>query len=203
MSFSRRSPRRRPQHADYFSADAEMVPCLSIGGDFYDYLDLDGSFGFVLGDVAGKGASAGLLGARVQEIFAHRAPGADPATPVATINSAMVKKGLEARFVTIFYGILSPEGRLTYCNAGHNPPLLVGQNGVRRLKTGGLIVGLFEEATYEQEVVSLNPGDTLITSVTACQRPRMRTGPSSATSGSSSASTPRRAISRHASWSSR
>ena len=140
-----------------------MVPCLSIGGDFYDYLDLDGSFGFVLGDVAGKGASAGLLGARVQEIFAHRAPGADPATPVATINSAMVKKGLEARFVTIFYGILSPEGRLTYCNAGHNPPLLVGQNGVRRLKTGGLIVGLFEEATYEQEVVSLNPGDTLIT----------------------------------------
>ena len=152
-----------PPTRDYFSADAEMVPCLSIGGDFYDYLDLDGSFGFVLGDVAGKGASAGLLGARVQEIFAHRAPGADPATTAATINSAMVKKGLEARFVTIFYGILSPEGRLTYCNAGHNPPLLVGQNGVRRLKTGGLIVGLFEEATYEQEVVSLNPGDTLIT----------------------------------------
>ena len=51
-----------------------MVPCLSIGGDFYDYVDLDGSLGFVLGDVSGKGAAAGLLGARVQEIFAHRAP---------------------------------------------------------------------------------------------------------------------------------
>jgi serine phosphatase RsbU (regulator of sigma subunit)/pSer/pThr/pTyr-binding forkhead associated (FHA) protein len=152
-----------PPKRDYFSAAAEMVPCLSIGGDFYDYLDLDGSFGFVLGDVAGKGASAGLLGARVQEIFAHRAPGSDPATTVATINSTMVKKGLEARFVTIFYGILSPNGELTYCNAGHNPPLLVGNGGVQRLKTGGLIVGLFEEAEYEQEVVTLSPGDTLIT----------------------------------------
>ncbi len=152
-----------PPTRDFFSAAAEMVPCLSIGGDFYDYLDLDGSFGFVLGDVAGKGASAGLLGARVQEIFAHRAPGSDPATTVSTINAAMVKKGLKARFVTIFYGILSPNGQLTYCNAGHNPPLLVGKSGVQHLKTGGLIVGLFEEAVYEQEVVTLSPGDTLIT----------------------------------------
>ena len=75
----------------------------------------------------------------------------------------MVKKGLEARFVTLFYGILSADGELTYCNAGHNPPLLVGKNGVRRLTTGGLSVGLFDEATYEQAVVALRPGDTLIT----------------------------------------
>ena len=153
-----------PPTRDYFSAAAEMVPCLSIGGDFFDYLDLDPSFGFMLGDVAGKGAAAGLLGARVQEIFALRAPGADPAPTVATINAVMVKKGLEARFVTIFYfyGILAPDGELTYCNAGHNPPLLVSKGGVRRLTTGGLIVGLFDEAEYEQEVVTMSPGDTLI-----------------------------------------
>ncbi len=155
-------PTAPPPH-DYFSAAAEMVPCLSIGGDFFDYLDLDGNFGFVLGDVSGKGAAAGLLGARVQEIFAFRAPGSDPATTIATVNGAMVKKGLEARFVTLFYGILTPDGELTYCNAGHNPPLLIGKNGVRKLTTGGLIVGLFGEATYEQEVVTLDPGDTLIT----------------------------------------
>ncbi len=75
----------------------------------------------------------------------------------------MVKKGLEARFVTLFYGILTPNGELTYCNAGHNPPLPIGKDGLRKLTTGGLIVGLFGEATYEQEVVTLNPGDTLIT----------------------------------------
>ena len=79
-------PTAPPAH-DYFSAAAEMVPCLSIGGDFFDYLDLDGSFGFVLGDVAGKGAAAGLLGARVQEIFAMRAPGADPAPTLAGTSS--------------------------------------------------------------------------------------------------------------------
>ena len=155
-------PTAPPSHG-YFSAAAEMVPCLSIGGDFFDYVDLDGTFGFVLGDVAGKGAAAGLLGARVQEIFAFRAPGTDPATTIATINATMVKKGLEGRFVTLFYGILSPGGELTYCNAGHNPPLLISKHGVRRLATGGLIVGLFEEATYEQEVVTLSPGDTLVT----------------------------------------
>ena len=152
-----------PPPRDYFSAAAEMVPCLSIGGDFFEYLDLDGSFGFVVGDVAGKGASAGLLGARVQGIFVDRPPGADPAPTVAAINAAMVKKGLDSLFVTLFYGILSPDGELTYCNAGHNPPLLVGKNGVRRLKVGGLIVGLFDDAEYEQEVVTLSPGDTLIT----------------------------------------
>ena len=76
-----------PPIRDYFSAAAEMVPCLSIGGDFFDYLDLDGSFGFVLGDVAGKGAAAGLLGARVQEIFALWAPGANPATTMTAINT--------------------------------------------------------------------------------------------------------------------
>lgn len=155
-------PTAPPAH-DYFSAAAAMVPCLSIGGDFFDYLDLTGSFGFVLGDVSGKGAAAGLLGARVQEIFAFQAPGSDPATTITTVNTAMVKKGLQARFVTLFYGILTPDGELTYCNAGHNPPLLISSNGVRRLTTGGLIVGLFGEATYEQEVVTLHPGDTLIT----------------------------------------
>ena len=117
----------------------------------------------MLGDVARKGAAAGLLGVRVQEIFAIRAPGADPATTIATINTAMVKKGLEARFVPLFYGILSPGGEFTYCNAGHNPPLLISKNEVRRLATGGLIVGLFDEATYEQEVVTLSPGNILVT----------------------------------------
>ena len=154
-------PKAAPTH-DYFFAAAAMVPCRSIGGDFFDYLDLAGSFGFAVGDVAGKGAAAALLGARVQEIFSCLA-GDDPAVTMAAINAAMVKKALKARFVAMFYGVLSPGGELTYCNAGHNPPLLISKNGVRRLTTGGLIVGPFDEATYEQEVVTLSPGDTVIT----------------------------------------
>ncbi len=152
-----------PVASDRFAASAEMVPCLSIGGDFYDYVDLDGSLGFVVGDVSGKGAAAGLLGARVQEIFAHRAPGNDPRSAVAAINQALVRKQLSSRFVTLFYGVLSPTGELTYCNAGHNAPFVVGPRGVQRLSTGGLIVGLFAEAEYEQGVLPLHTDDILVT----------------------------------------
>jgi phosphoserine phosphatase RsbU/P len=51
---------------------------------------------------------------------------------------------------------------IEYCNAGHNPPLLIGKCGFRRLDKGGLIVGVFEHATFEEETVQLDPGDTLI-----------------------------------------
>ena len=60
------------------------------------------------------------------------------------------------------YGSLFPDGRLQYCNAGHNPPLVVGPTEFRRLETGGPIVGLFEGATYEEESITLNVGDWLI-----------------------------------------
>ena len=146
----------------YFEAAAAMVPCRSIGGDFYEYLELqDGAFGFTLGDVAGKGAPAGLLGARVQEIFAAQAA-PHPSTTVTRINEVLMRRALEARFVTLLYGVLAPDGQLTYCNAGHNPPLLLGEDGVRRLDKGGLILGLFDDATFEEERVRLRPGDTLI-----------------------------------------
>jgi len=64
------------------------------------------------------------------------------------------------------YGTLRPDGRLTYCNAGHNPPLVISRVGdvttVRRLEQGGPIVGLFEMASYDEETITLNPGDWLI-----------------------------------------
>ena len=146
----------------YFEAAAAMVPCRSIGGDFYEYLELeDGAFGFTLGDVAGKGAPAGLLGARVQEIFAAQAA-PHPSTTVTRINDVLMRRALESRFVTLLYGVLAPDGQLTYCNAGHNPPLLLGGDGVRRLDKGGTLLGLFDDATFEEECVRLRPGDTLI-----------------------------------------
>jgi sigma-B regulation protein RsbU (phosphoserine phosphatase) len=60
------------------------------------------------------------------------------------------------------YGVLDATGKMVYCNAGHNPPLVIGASGVRRLECGGPIVGLFEGATYEEETVWLSPGDWLI-----------------------------------------
>jgi len=148
----------------FFRLAAASLPCRSIGGDFYDYVDLPGgSFGFALGDVAGKGPPAALLSAMMQGIFAAQAAASDtPSQTIARVNLALYKRGIESRFVTLMYGTLEPDGRLTYCNAGHNPPLVIGKSGVRRLETGGPIVGLFEAATFEEETVTLAPGDWLV-----------------------------------------
>jgi sigma-B regulation protein RsbU (phosphoserine phosphatase) len=148
----------------YFRTAASSIPCRSIGGDFYDYVDLpSGGFGFALGDVAGKGPPAALLSAMMQGIFAAQAATSDtPSETIARVNMALYKRGIESRFVTLMYGTLEPNGRLTYCNAGHNPPLIVGTGGVRRLEVGGPIVGLFELATFEEETVTLAPGDVLL-----------------------------------------
>jgi serine phosphatase RsbU (regulator of sigma subunit) len=148
----------------FFRAAAASLPCRSIGGDFYDYVDLsDGSFGFALGDVAGKGPPAALLSAMMQGIFAAQAAGSDsPSRTIAKVNLALYRRGIESRFVTLMYGALMADGRLLYCNAGHNPPLVIGAGGFRRLECGGPIVGLFESASYEEETVKLTPGDWLI-----------------------------------------
>src|SRR5262245_36667416 len=148
----------------FFKTAASSLPCRSIGGDFYDYVDLPGgAFGFALGDVAGKGPPAALLSAMMQGIFAAQAASADtPCQTISRVNLALYKRGIESRFVTLMYGTLEPDGRLTYCNAGHNPPLVVGKDSIRRLEVGGPIVGLFEGATFQEETVALDPGDWLI-----------------------------------------
>jgi phosphoserine phosphatase RsbU/P len=151
----------------FFSAAAASIPCRSIGGDFYDYVDLpNGAMGFALGDVAGKGPPAALLSAMMQGIFAAQAASSDsPSQTISKVNLALYRRGIESRFVTLMYGAMNPDGRLTYCNAGHNPPLIISPGDstqVRRLECGGPIVGLFDAATFEEETVTLQPGDWLI-----------------------------------------
>jgi serine phosphatase RsbU (regulator of sigma subunit) len=148
----------------FVEAAAASVPCRSIGGDFFDYLDNPGeSFGFTLGDVAGKGPPAALMSALMQGMFAAYAYSPDgPSTAVAHINKALCRRGIESRFVTIMLGSVSPDGRLTYCNGGHNPPMILGKSGVRRLEAGGPVVGLLAMAPFGQDTVQLDPGDVVV-----------------------------------------
>jgi phosphoserine phosphatase RsbU/P len=149
----------------FFEAVAASLPCRAIGGDFFDYIDLaGGEFAFALGDVAGKGAPAALLTAVLQGIFAAQVSnGGHPAETLSRVNQALIRRAIESRFATVMYGVLTADGKLTYCNAGHNPPLVVGRNsGVRHLEKGGLILGLFEHASFEQETVQVEPGDLVV-----------------------------------------
>jgi len=148
----------------YVEAAAASIPCRSIGGDFFDYLDQFGdAFGFALGDVAGKGPPAALMSALMQGMFATQRPHDDgPAPIISNINKALCRRGLESRFVTLMFGVMTGDGTLTYCNAGHNPPFVVGSSGVRRLEEGGPVVGLLEFAPYVQATVRLEPGATIV-----------------------------------------
>jgi sigma-B regulation protein RsbU (phosphoserine phosphatase) len=147
----------------FYDASGTSIACRAIGGDFFEYIDLpDGSFGFALGDVSGKGPPAALLTAMLQGMFSTQAfAPVEPAVMLTRVNMALLARGIESRFATIFFAVLTPGGRLTYCNAGQNPPLLFSASGVRKLETGGMIVGLFPHATYEQEEIQLGAGDSL------------------------------------------
>jgi sigma-B regulation protein RsbU (phosphoserine phosphatase) len=148
----------------FFSAAAASVACRAVGGDFYDYVDLPGGgFGFIVGDVAGKGSPAALLAAAVLGMFSAEATYQATAAPLMTrLNHGLFRRAIEARFLTSFYGMLGPDGSLMYCNAGHNAPMVVSASGVRRLETGGVVLGLFEHASYDEETIRLQPGDLLV-----------------------------------------
>jgi serine phosphatase RsbU (regulator of sigma subunit) len=148
----------------FFTAAASSAPCLAVGGDFFDYVDLPGGeFGFIVGDVAGKGSPAALLASAVTGMFgAESTYQSSPAAVISRINHGLFRRSIENRFLTTFYGVLSKDGSLTFTNGGHNAPVLVSASGVRRLETGGMVLGLFEHSTFEEETVKLNRGDFIV-----------------------------------------
>jgi sigma-B regulation protein RsbU (phosphoserine phosphatase) len=155
-----------PDHR-YRSASVDIaalsVPCRAIGGDFFDYFEhADGAVGFVIGDVSGKGPPAALLAGVLHGILAVHAYGSEsPAVTIDRVNQALARRAIEARFATMFYGVLARDGTLRYCNAGHNPPALLGASGCQRLDAGGLMVGAFKDAAFEEGAIRLAAGDTL------------------------------------------
>jgi sigma-B regulation protein RsbU (phosphoserine phosphatase) len=148
----------------FFDAYGTMIPCRAIGGDSFDYVDIaSGDFGFAVCDVAGKGVAAALLSGVVQGIFcAESRRGGRPARTLERVSDELVRRAIDSRFATMFYGVLSREGRLTYSNAGHNPPFLLRDHNIVRLDTGGTILGVFDGTAYQDETVQLQPGDSLV-----------------------------------------
>jgi sigma-B regulation protein RsbU (phosphoserine phosphatase) len=147
----------------FYEAIGGSLPARSIGGDFYDFTEMDdGSFGVVVGDVAGKGPAAALLTAKIQGLFSAEVSESTPAETVARVNRGLVKRQVESRYATVFFATISPTGKLTYCNAGHNPPIVYGKDGVCQLNSGGMPVGFFDYAVYTDEEMQLSPGDILV-----------------------------------------
>ncbi len=148
----------------FFTAVGSSLPCRAIGGDFVEYLDLDGGeLGVAVGDVSGKGPAAALVAAMLQGMFSTVAvESAGPSETLSRLNAALLRRAIGPRYATLTYATLTPDGRLTYSNAGHNPPLLLTAAGITTLTEGGPILGLFENAQFPEASISLEPGDTLI-----------------------------------------
>jgi len=140
------------------------VQARAIGGDFFDMQDMpDGQFGFLVGDVAGKGPAAALLTSKILGIFsAFVSVGDSPEQTVDHINKVLTRRQIDARYATLLYGQLSSDGKLMFCNAGHNPPLVFGGDGLRRIESGGMPVGMFEMAPYSCDTITMKPGDTMV-----------------------------------------
>jgi phosphoserine phosphatase RsbU/P len=146
-------------------------PARGVGGDYYDFIKFDNErLGVAIADVAGKGIAAALLMSTVQATL--RSLSADGvvkrslADMVATLNRLLCNSTGGANYVTFFYAQFDQATRrLTYVNAGHNPPFFFRADpphDFRSLSSGGMFVGMFEHCGYEQEVVQMRPGDALI-----------------------------------------
>jgi phosphoserine phosphatase RsbU/P len=140
--------------------------CRAVGGDYYDYLDLDGGrVGVGLGDVAGKGMPAALLMASFQaSLRALSELGMPVDETITRMNRVMCKTVPDNRFVTFFYGVLDPgSNTLTYVNAGQTPPYLVrARGGIEQLGQSGPPLGLLDDSTYRPHTLTMEPGDILI-----------------------------------------
>jgi sigma-B regulation protein RsbU (phosphoserine phosphatase) len=142
----------------------DSLPCRAIGGDFFEFIDLPGGdVAIAMGDVAGKGPAAALLASMLQGmIAADGSIGDGAAATLGRVNRRLAARQLDARFVTLVYAVLSPDGRLTYSNAGHNAPAVVTRGGIRRLSAGGPILGAFPYLTFDEERLQLAANDTIV-----------------------------------------
>jgi sigma-B regulation protein RsbU (phosphoserine phosphatase) len=147
-----------------FDIAARYVPSFELGGDFYDFIDLDGHLGIAVGDVVGKGVAASLLMASVRSsLRAYAQDVYNLNEVIQRVNVQLTRDTLDNEFVTLFYGVLNPKTRrLTYCSAGHEPPLLLRKDRLIRLETGGMIVGIDVQQTYDMGICDLEPNDLLL-----------------------------------------
>ena len=164
-SIQRRLLPAAPTSIDGFTFAGRNQPCRTVSGDYYDFaVRPDGKLYFVIGDVSGKGVTAGLMMAGLQvafRIFSKSDP--DPADLVKKLNLTLKENLPQSKFVTLFLGRLDTRsGHIEYVNAGHTPPLWLRRNGAVELSESDLLLGVIARAEFVKRELQLEPGDALV-----------------------------------------
>ena len=140
------------------------LPCLSVGGDYFDVFSLgENRAAFLIADVSGKGLGAALLTTMLQGALSGMTLGTDPARLFNHVNRFLCSHSEVGRYATMFFGIVDDKGRLEFINAGHPSPMLL-RDGVPQesFTQGSYPLGLIPEAEYEVASLRLEPGDTIV-----------------------------------------
>ncbi|HSI37155.1 MAG: SpoIIE family protein phosphatase [Phycisphaerae bacterium] len=141
------------------------VPCYTLGGDFYDIIELpDNNVGLVVADVSGKGVPASLIMASVRAALrAHVDNVYYLYEVIRRVNQMLYRDTRTEEFVTLFYGVFDGRNRrLTYCNAGHPPGLLLRNDTIIELGSDNMVLGVNPDEPYAQSIIDLKPDDTLL-----------------------------------------
>jgi serine phosphatase RsbU (regulator of sigma subunit) len=160
-------PKTLPELPGYDVA-AYYQPAREVGGDFYDFIDLeDGRMGFVVGDVTDKGVPAALVMATTRTMLRAAAQRLDtPGEVLKRVNDVLVQEIPPNMFVTCLYAILEREsGRLVYANAGHDLPYRrrAGRSeGAEELRARGMPLGLMPGMGYEEKEIVLEKGESVL-----------------------------------------
>ena len=158
-------PAQNPQIKGFEVAGLNL-PSRLVSGDHYDFIKIvEGQWGLVIGDVSGKGIPSALIMASFRaSLLAEIRNNYSIRTIMAKVNQLLWESTDSNQFVTAFYCVLDEQRRiLTYCNAGHNPGLLIHPDGTStQLETGGLILGAFADASYWEGYVQIQPNEILL-----------------------------------------
>jgi phosphoserine phosphatase RsbU/P len=149
-----------------FDIHTEIRPAREVGGDFYDIIPLDENrIAITIGDVCGKGIPAALFMAVTQTVIRVVVrSGEDLGAKIAAANDRLVAGNEQMMFATMFCGVLDVRsGSLTYCNCGHNPPLVVRATGGpnERLTAGSPPLGIMDSLVCVPKSIEMAPGDLL------------------------------------------
>jgi serine phosphatase RsbU (regulator of sigma subunit)/predicted ester cyclase len=142
-------------------------PAREVGGDFYDFLELeDGRLGLVVGDATGKGVPAALVMASARSMLraiAQALGSTSPGDVLGRVNDALFIDIPANMFVTCFYAILDPKsGSLSYANAGHDLPYLWRGGEAEELRARGMPLGLMPGMSYEEKEIELDAGEGVL-----------------------------------------